>query len=404
MAVSFGRKGARNNSFPPLAEWVLHPQCGSYFVIAPDRMNAETESDLLQGVGGPTSAALDRLIYCVGSARGGTSISFEIIGLHDNVISLGGPSHFLNHVWRYRRKVHERLWRQLLWTPSNVRHTEVRESLPEERRKAYLRLVNWCVAAKNLASLYKLYPLTRALDPEETRDPSSFVAWLDKGNDFWGVSLLPRAFPKGRFVQVVRDPRAAAASLSVRAAGRRVNTDFAAEPRDVIEAAIYWRNLVRRQRRFAERYYDRSVFFRFEDLTQRPLAIARALFDFLGLPPMADDALQKRLDGLVYSASLSGEQGHGISTAPNERWRTRLDALAVDLVTEICRDGARCFGYDLPPPSRRRGWLGIARLVPGFRGKAITLAKLAFLAIVDRPMAPGRTPVRLRQLTVGAGS
>jgi hypothetical protein len=347
---------------------------------------ASRDDELLRQVGGPSPETLERLIYIVGSARGGTTITNRIVGLHDRVIALGGPSHFLNHVWRYRNVVHDRLWRQLLWTPSYLRRSKVRNKLPEDRRRAYLKLINRAMAEKDLHNLYRLYPLVRALDPDETRAPDSFVAWLDKGNDFWGIDRLARAFPRGQFVFVVRDPRGAVASLAKRTADLRADTRFSVEPVDVIDTAIYWRNLIRQQARFARRHRDRTVFFRFEDLTQRPLELTRLIFDALGLPPVPDAELQARLDTLAYKASLDrNERGTGISTAPNERWKERLDQRTLDLVSEICGPGARAFGYSLPVPSRRRGWLGILRLVPGARHKAAVAAKLAFLALTDRP-------------------
>lgn len=348
-------------------------------------MTADQDDELLRAVGGPSAEALERMIYVVGSARGGTSISFRIIELHDNVISLGGPSHFLNHVWRYRNTLHDRLWRQLLWTSKYIRRKAVRDSLPEDRRDAYLLLINQRTEAKRLAALYQLYPITRALDPEETRNPTSLVAWVDKGNDFWGVDRLARAFPQGRFVQVVRDPRAAIASLSKRVADQRGDTKFRVEPRDVIAAALYWRNLVRQQLRFARRHPSRTILFRFEDLTERPVEVVRALYYALGLPPVADGELKARIDGLEYGASLNAtERGTGISTAPNVRWMHSLDAAALGIIAEICGPSARRLGYDLPPSADQRGWIGIVALVPGLRAKAITLAKLTFLTVMDR--------------------
>jgi Sulfotransferase family len=395
------------------AEWVatvggLHPNGGSVSEtraarktrnrISPVIMTDRAQESLLAELGGPPRAALERLIYVVGAARGGSSITQAVIGQHDRVIALPGPSSFLNHVWRTRNRVHDRLWRQLLWTPSYLRRAAVRDSLSEPKSRAYVQLINRATARKDLHDLYRLYPLTRAFDPGETRDPSSFVAWLDKGNDFWGVDALPKAFPEARFVFVVRDPRGAVASLAKRTADLRPDTAFTVEPRDVIETALYWRNLARRQLRFARRHPDRTIFFRFEDLTARPVEIARLLYDALGLPAVAEAEIEARLDGLIYSASNETEQGAGISTAPNERWRKNLDRVALDLVSEICARSARRFGYELPPPAQRRGWAGTVRLVPGRKERAKTLAKLAFLAATDRAARAGRAAPAMRLL------
>ena len=355
---------------------------------------------LLDELGGPPQAALERLIYVVGAARGGSSITQAILGQHDRVIALPGPSAFLNHVWRYRRKLHDRLWRQLVWTPSYLHRAAVRDSLPEARSRAYVQLANRAMAQKDLHDLYRLYPVTLALDPGETRDPASFVAWLDKGNDFWGVDALPAAFPEARFVFVVRDPRGAVASLAKRTADLRPDTTFQVEPRDVIETALYWRNLACQELRFARRHPDRTIVFRFEDLTARPVEMARRLYDALGLPPVPAAEIEARLGGMIYSASNADERGAGISTAPNERWKEALDPVALDLVSEICGPAARQFGYELAAPARRRGWSGILGLVPGNRERLKTLAKLAFLAATDMPGGAARRAPALRLLAV----
>ncbi len=78
-------------------------------------------------IGSLSEQALERLIYVVGSARGGTTLTKDVIGLHDNVISFTGPTHFLNHAWRHRNRVEDRLWRVIFWLP--VRRDEARESL-----------------------------------------------------------------------------------------------------------------------------------------------------------------------------------------------------------------------------------------------------------------------------------
>lgn len=354
--------------------------------------------ELLTSVGGPPREALNRLIYVVGSARGGTSITQAILAQHDSVIAMHGPSSFLNHVWRYRNKVHERLWRQLLWTPGYLRRAPVRDSLNGKRRDAFIKLINVAVSEKKLRDVYRLYPLVRALDPDENRDLGTMKAWLDKGNDFWGVKLLPKAFPEGRFVFVIRDPRGAVASLSKRFADLRPDSELKVEPVDVITTAIYWRNLVREQLRFARSHAGQTVLFRFEDLTQRPVEMAQSLYDALGLPAVPKSRIARKLDNLAYGTSLGDETAAtGISTAPNERWKKKLDSESIALIASICGPSANALGYELPVKGPVSGFAAILRHVPGLRQKISLLAKLTYLTIADRHgRFPGMSsPMRL---------
>ncbi len=89
-------------------------------------MNSEYTSRSIEQL---SPAALERLIYVVGSARGGTSLTKDVIGAHDNVISFHGPTHFLNHPWKHRKRLDPRLWNIVFWLPENVRRAEVRDSL-----------------------------------------------------------------------------------------------------------------------------------------------------------------------------------------------------------------------------------------------------------------------------------
>lgn len=351
-------------------------------------MTADT--DLRRRIGSMSPEALERLIYVVGSARGGTTLTKNVIGLHDNVISFRGPTHFLNHPWRHRRRIEPRLWNIVFWLPDSVHRSEVRDSLDDGRRAAFLRHVNQALVRRDLRELYQVYPLVRALDPEEQRDPQDVMAWLDKGNDFWGVHLLPRHFPEARFVFVVRDPRGAVASLAKRTADARPDTDLEVEPRDVIANAIYWRNLVQKELRFAHRQPDRTIFFRYEDLVTRPLEIVPRLYDFLGLPAVPEAKLRRQLEKVAYGASLdSNEKGAGLSRRPLERWRTSLSDEAVQIVAEICGPTARRLGYDMTP-LHRRGIGAVARHMNGRRARLGVMAKLVYLRLREAQL--GATP------------
>ena len=356
----------------------------------------------MRAIGSMSPEALERLIYVVGSARGGTSLTKDVIGAHDKVISFLGPTHFLNHPWKHCGRLDPRLWNLVFWLPSSVRRDEVRNALAPEAREAFVRHINRTLARRNFRELYQLYPLTRALDPEEPRKPEDIVAWLDKGNDFWGVDLIARHFPQARFVFVVRDPRGSVASLAKRMADDRPDTEFKVMPCDVVASAIYWRNLAQQELRFARRYPERTIFFRFEDMLTRPFDVVPRLYDFLGLPAVKESALRAKLGELAYTASLSSEKGSGLSTKPIERWRSKLREDAIDCIAEICGATARRFGYDLREPQRRRGLLGLAAQAGGTRARAIAAGKLAYLAMreVQLGAAPSSDGAPMRMVAV----
>ena len=130
---------------------------------------------------------------------------------------------------------------------------------------------------------------------------------------------------------MVRDPRGSVASLAKRMADDRPDTELKVEPRDVVASAIYWRNLAQQELRFARRYPERTIFFRFEDLVTRPSRSCRGSMISSGCRRCRKMVLRGKLDSLVYSASLDAEKGCGLSTKPIERWRAKLSEDAVDL-------------------------------------------------------------------------
>ena len=81
------------------------------------------------------------------------------------------------------------------------------------------------------------------------------------------------------------------------------------------------------------------------------------------------------------------EEGSGVVTTPNERWKDRLDDRALGLIAAICGRSARAVGYDLSGATSAGGWRGVLSHMAGAKAKARTLAKLVFLTLTDRPSA-----------------
>ena len=71
--------------------------------------------------GSLSADALDRFVYIVGMARGGTTVVRDAIDVHDQVLVLPGMTHFMNQVWRYRKRVHQRLLNQIFRLPAFYR-------------------------------------------------------------------------------------------------------------------------------------------------------------------------------------------------------------------------------------------------------------------------------------------
>lgn len=138
------------------------------------------------------------------------------------------------------------------------------------------------------------------------------------------MGMLGRLFPRARFVHVVRDGRAVAASL-VRQAWQDPATG---EPvwycKDPASGARYWAQVVQTVREQAAQVPGRYLELRYEDLVSEPRATLARLLAFLG-EAWHDDVLshhdQVRVSSLESSSAAIAAP---VSTGAVDRWRSEL--------------------------------------------------------------------------------
>ncbi len=338
----------------------------------------------------PSPAALERLVYLVGPARGGTSVMHAAMEAHPEALVLPGVSHFLQQVWRYRDVVHERLLRQIIqlnaWDQSGL---ETR--LDAAQTAEFRRIVNAAFAARDLAALYKLLPIAHALSPSFVKSPAGIVCWHDKSNDWRYLGALARAFPAARFIFVVRDPRSVVLSGALRLSAKSGEAAPRLDAANIVDMALYWRLIVQRCLHFAHRHPERSRVVRFEDFVADPVGTLKALFDFTAGRVPADDEIERGLTRVIGGATNNpGALYHGISNEPLARWQTAMPADQLALVAQLTAPTAGKLGYEI---TRRRGpfasvsALGsVGRLRPRARATAKALIEEAWEPFVRLPI------------------
>ncbi len=337
----------------------------------------------IDSLGSVPAASLENFVYIVGSARGGTTIFKNAFSVHEQLLTLPGMTHFMNQVWRYRDVVHQRLLSQIFALDRCYRPWETAKTMEPARAEAFLGTLRKRLRSMDLATMWGNYALAWGLDPHFPKDPRAVTAWMDKANDASGLSTIAKAFPKGRFLFLFRDPRGSVLSLS-----RRLASDGGgkAEPistAEIVRSCIYWRNISQRMLRFAARHPERCLSVRFEDFAHHPEQTMNKAFAFLGLDEIPEQELARRLGEMHYGASNSSETGKGISTKPLERWKTGLSEEQKQLVAELTGVTARKAGYDLQAPGGpvRRLWRALG--ADGAQGKALALAKTAWLELLE---------------------
>jgi len=186
------------------------------------------------------------------------------------------------------------------------------------------------------------------------------LAWIVKarpadGNrwigvkDLWIVDLFPalaRAFPQARFVLILRDPRATAASVL----GFK-DIDLSQCPH-VLSVLRHWRKVVACSFAFASDplLADRLAVVRYEDIVAHPDRFGR---DVCRLLEMEFDPAMTRFSG--FRDYVGGGQWKGnstftetlddISTRPMDSWRRKLPPEALKLVEFTCGADMLHCGY-----------------------------------------------------------
>jgi hypothetical protein len=151
--------------------------------------------------------------------------------------------------------------------------------------------------------------------------------WIEKSpNHVQHMPRLATAFPEAKFIHIIRDGRACAASFWRR---------WGRTP----ELTIYrWKRLVETGRRDGEKLGDRYFELRYEDLTADPEKWMRDLCAFLGVV-YTPDVLASRQP----QSEHSGETGRIAKSTP--KWREQLSGRCVARLEEIGGVMLETLGY-----------------------------------------------------------
>ena len=160
------------------------------------------------------------------------------------------------------------------------------------------------------------------------------------------MAYLGRLFPNARFLHILRDGRAVAASL----VQQRWLDPHTGAPvwycADLASAARYWRDLVIAVRQQAPTVPGRYLEVRYEDLVREPEPTLRRVLAFLG--ERWDPAVLRHHEaGAVLSGRESSSEAvraavHGRAV---EKWRERVSAQEEAAIVEVAGEVLRGLGY-----------------------------------------------------------
>jgi protein-tyrosine sulfotransferase len=163
------------------------------------------------------------------------------------------------------------------------------------------------------------------------------------------MELLGRLFPRARFLHVVRDGRAVAASLVKQ---QWVSSDTG-EPvwycKDHASAARYWGEMVTEVRKQALTVQGRYLEVVYEELVAQPEQVMRKVLAFVGQP--WEDAVvhhEESDQNLSSKESSSEAVSRAVHTEAVDRWRRELTAEQVHEIESVAGEVLAWLGYSDP--------------------------------------------------------
>ncbi|MDZ4379865.1 MAG: sulfotransferase [Parvibaculum sp.] len=162
--------------------------------------------------------------------------------------------------------------------------------------------------------------------------------WIDHSpNNIENVPSLMTAFPDSKFIHLVRDGRAAMASV--------LPLDWG--PADPIQAAYWWMRAVACGLAAERRYPKQVLFVKYESLTQNPEAELRRICEFTGLTYTEEMLTANALRKSRYIEQQHVRVGTTISPDTNDLWRRSLSIKEISLFEMVCGSLLELLDYPL---------------------------------------------------------
>jgi len=296
-------------------------------------------------------------IFVVGPSRSGTNLVRALLNKHSEMW-IGAETHYFDDL------------RPRLGTGA-------RTPLEGEQRDETER---YFLALGHRPYMYGGNPDESSLDRDELRrlagelggsGDAYFEAYCSlrargRGRPHWGektprhvyrIDEILEAFPDGKVVCLIRDPRAVVASnRDWHRARPRENQHFpearaadqlrAKRSYNIVLVSLLWRSAVRSSYDALRRHGpDRILLQRFERLAGDPAAELPRLCEWLGLP-YEPGMLEIPV---VNSSYQSADEVQGVSVEPVDRWRSLLSEREVGIVQGVAGDLLDELGYERLP-------------------------------------------------------
>jgi len=345
------------------------------------------EQEYLHSIGSLSQPTLSRFVYIVGTARGGTTLFQRMLGINGHILTLPGPSHFINQVWAYRKKVHDRLLIQIFRMPSFYEEETIVKSMGKEGLNRLRQFINKCLKSRNLRLMWQLYPIIYALNRRPMVVPTTIKCWVDKETNCSGLNTISKFFPEAKFLFVIRDPRSAVTSLAQRATAKLTGSyPTHLDNIKLVESCIHWRYTMQRIQYFSKKHSGSCLKVYFEELLLSPEPTLSKVFDFIGAGNLSDSLIRSKVAQIPYKRSNDYSdrmEGKGVSKEPFDRWKSNLSPSELALITKITSPTARKLGYKIGNLEKNISFLDILRSIKDGKTRFKVSSKLIYICAFE---------------------
>jgi len=165
---------------------------------------------------------------------------------------------------------------------------------------------------------------------------SNWNVWIDHTpQNFQNALMLLDIFPKAKFVHIVRDPRAVAASV--------IPLDWG--PNTADDAAIFWAQKLSYALAFESISPERCFKVRYEDIVRHPEKVVKEICNFTDIEFKSSMILGKEFRIPNYSKTQHALIGKAPNLERINSWKTDLTDLQIYQIEKFCEDLLDMMGY-----------------------------------------------------------
>lgn len=280
------------------------------------------------------NSVAENLFFIVGCGRSGTSLLQSMLGNHPD-LAIPAETGFYPLVYEKQRRylgelgdeksmrqaldIACKFWRisELALDPDLVRHLS--SCAPPSWETVFIALMSAFAAQNSVARIGEKSP--------------HHVRYL---------GLLGQRFPKARFVHMVRDPRAVAASFA------KVQAQFGR--RYVADVCRQWRDAIKAHRQHAELLgSSRYKVVRYEELVRDPETVLRDLCAFLSLDYLPEMLRFHERSESGFHARQAAHMRNTLKpvfSSSVEQWRSSMPPGQIGVIEHLLRREMVLMGYD----------------------------------------------------------